>query len=137
MAGIFEPEPAITAVLVQDHNLAHDLEPALRRAVGYPIVTLAPSYPFDAGRMPVVDPGLRRVLLPVLWLYADYWAAARRTVVDGEAAAFAATAMEPLRKACAAAVVLYVFSDRQDGIAAAGYLSLLTGRVLAGWTAGN
>ena len=131
MAGIFGPEAEFATALAHDHILARDLEPALRRAVGYPIVTLAPSYPFDAARMRVIEPNLRSAVLPVLRLYADYWAAARRAVVDGEATAFAATALDPLRRACAAAVVLFVFSNQRGGIAAAGYLSLLTGRVLA------
>jgi hypothetical protein len=131
MAGIFEPEAEFATALAHDHILARDLEPALRRAVDYPMVTLAPSYPFDAARMRVIEPNLRSTLLPVLRLYADYWAAARRAVIDGEATAFAATTLDPLRRACAAAVVLFVFSNQRGGIAAAGYFSLLTGRVLA------
>jgi hypothetical protein len=133
MAGIFEPEAGIAAVLAHDHGLARDLEAPLRRAVGHPLVTLAPSHPFDATPMWVIEPNLQRVLLPVLWLYADYWAAARREVLSGETKAFAATALAPLRKACDPAVALFVFSDQKGGIAGAAYLSLLTGSVLALW----
>ncbi len=131
LAGIFEPEPDSAAALARDHAFARAFDAPLRAAVGAPIVTIAPSYPFDASRMRVIEPALLRILTSVLRLYADYWQAARAVVVDGTADAVPPRGLAPLRKACAPAVLLVVFTAEDGSVAAAGYVSLLTGRVLA------
>ena len=133
LSGIFVPEPGTARALARDHALARALETPLRRAVGLPIITLAPSYPFDAAVMRVTEPILLRILTAVLWLYADYWQAARAVVVDGSAEALPLVGLSPLRNACAPAVVLFVFTGEDGAIAGAGYISLLTGRMLAAW----
>lgn len=124
----------MATALARDHAMARALEMPLRRAVGLPIIALAPSYPFDASAMRVVEPILSRILTDVLWLYADYWQAARRVVVTGTADALPTLGLSSLRNACAPAVVLFVFTADDDNIAGAGYVSLLTGRMLAAWS---
>jgi hypothetical protein len=133
LSGIFAPEPAMALALARDHALARALETPLRRAAAWPIVTLAPSYPFDAAVVRVTEPILSRILADVLWLYADYWQAARSVVVTGTADALPPLGLSPLRNACAPAVVLFVFTADDGSIAGAGYVSLLTGRLLAAW----
>jgi hypothetical protein len=133
LSGIFAPEPGTAEALARDHALARALETPLRRAVDLPIITLAPSYPFDAAVMRVTEPILLHILTTVLWLYADYWQAARAVVVDGTMEALPPLGLSPLRNACAPAVVLFVFTGDDGTIAGAGYISLLTGRQLAGW----
>ena len=134
LSGIFDPGPGLAALLARDHQLARAIEAPLRRAAGFPVTTLAPSYPFDASQMRVIEPILLRILTTVLWLYADYWEAARAVVVDGTADALPPLGLSPLRNACAPAVVLFVFTGDDRGIAGAGYISLLTGRLLAAWS---
>ena len=134
LAGIFAPEPEVAAALARDHALARALEAPLREVVNLPIVTLAPSYPFDASQMRVIDPILTRILTDVLWLYADFWQAARSVVVTGTADALPMLGLSPLRNACAPAVVLVVFTGADRSIAGAGYISLLTGRLLTAWS---
>ena len=67
----------------------------------------------------------------LLWLYADYWRAARRVLVEGIESELPTLGLAPLRTACDPAVALFVFTDEDGGIGSAGYVSLLTGRVLA------
>ena len=131
LSGIFEPEDEAAAALARDHAFARRFEAHLRAALRFPIVTLAPSYPFDATQMRLIEPTLLRILTKLLWLYADYWQAARAVVVEGTATALPPLGLSPLRNACAPAVVLFVFTSEDGGIAGAGYVSLLTGRLLA------
>lgn len=116
--------------LARDHDKALTLEPALRRAATDQIVTLAPSEPFDAAMIEAGGPMLTVIMHRLLWLYADYWQAARRMLVDAQEPALPALGLEPLRGACDPAVALFIFTDTSGAIAHAGYVSLLTGRVL-------
>lgn len=131
LAGIFDPESERAQALARDHGFNRRFEPYLRRALRFPVVTLDPSYPFDATQMRLIEPTLLRILTKLLWLYADYWQAARAVVVEGAEPALPTLGLSPLRNACAPAVVLFVFTDAKGGIAGAGYVSLLTGRLLA------
>lgn len=128
---MFEPEPPLATSLARDHDTALALEPALRRAATDVIVTLAPSEPFDAATIEAGGPMLTTIMHRLLWLYADYWQAARRVLVDAREQALPTLGLEPLRGACDPAVALFIFTDSSGAIAHAGYLSLLTGRVLA------
>ncbi len=74
---------------------------------------------------------LERIMHRLLWLYADYWRAARRVLVEGIEPQLPTLGLAPLRTACDPAVALFVFTDEDGTIAGAGYVSLLTGRVLA------
>jgi hypothetical protein len=128
---VFEPEPPLAEALARDHAKTLALEPALRRAASDSVVTLAPSEPFDAAMVEAGGPTLARIMHRLLWLYADYWLAARRVLVEAEATALPTLGLAPLRGACEPAVVLFVFTAPGGGVAQAGYVSLLTGRVLA------
>lgn len=131
--GVFEPEPPLAAALTRDHDKALALEPALRRAATDVIVTLAPSEPFDALTIEAGGPMLTVIMHRLLWLYSDYWQAARRVLVDALEPALPTLGLEPLRGACDPAVALFIFTDSSGALARAGYVSLLTGRVLARW----
>lgn len=131
LSGLFEPESEWAVSLARDHAFARRFEAHLRGVLRFPVVTLAPSYPFDATQMRLIEPTLLRILTKLLWLYADYWQAARAVVVEGTATALPPLGLSPLRNACAPAVVLFVFSGDDGEIAGAGYISLLTGRLLA------
>ena len=111
------------------------LEPALRRAATETVITLAPSEPFDAAMIEASGPMLVRIMHRLLWLYADYWQAARRVLVDRTAPALPTLGLAPLRGACDPAVALFVFTAEDGTLAGAGYVSLLTGRMLADWPA--
>lgn len=76
-------------------------------------------------------PMLERIMHRLLWLYADYWRAARRVLVDRTEPALPILGLAPLRAACDPAVALFVFTGKDGAIVGAGYISLLTGRVLA------
>jgi len=121
----------MAASLARDHNLALALEAPLRAATLGAVVALAPSEPFDAATIEAGGPMLRRIMHRLLWLYADYWSAARRVILDESAPALPDIGLEPLRRACDPAVALFVFTEGNDTIAAAAFVSLLTGRVLA------
>jgi hypothetical protein len=129
--GIFEPAPPEAAALARDHDKALGIEPALRRVATGSIMTLAPSEPFDAATIRAGGPMLERIMHRLLWLYADYWRAARRVLVEGIGPELPTLGLAPLRTACDPAVALFVFTDEAGTIASAGYVSLLTGRVLA------
>ena len=129
--GVFEPEAPLAAALARDHDKALALEPALRRAATDVVVTLAPSEPFDAATIEAGGPMLTVIMHRLLWLYADYWQAARRVLVEAKEPGLPALGLEPLRGACDPAVALFIFTDSSGAIAHAGYVSLLTGRVLA------
>jgi hypothetical protein len=129
--GIFEPAPPEAAALARDHDKALGIEPALRRVATGSIMTLAPSEPFDAATIRAGGPMLERIMHRLLWLYADYWRAARRVLVEGIGPELPTLGLAPLRTACDPAVALFVFTDEDGGIGSAGYVSLLTGRVLA------
>jgi hypothetical protein len=131
LSGIFEPEGERSVSLARDHAFARRFETQLRSARRLPVVTLAPSYPFDATQMRLIEPTLLRILTKLLWLYADYWQAARAVVVEGTATTLPPLGLSPVRNACPPAVVLFVFTGEDGGLAAAGYMSLLTGRLLA------
>jgi len=131
LSGIFAPDPEAAAALARDHAFARRFAASLMRASPLPVVTLAPSHPFDASQMRVVEPTLLRILTSVLWLYADYWQAARAVVVEGTATTLPQPGLSALRNACPPAVVLFVFTSDDGGFADAGYISLLTGRLLA------
>lgn len=131
LSGIFDPDTEQAAALARDHAFARRFEAPLRHTSRFPVVTLAPSHPFDASQMRVVEPTLLRILTSVLWLYADYWQAARAVVVEGTATTLPPLGLSPVRNACPPAVVLFVFTGEDGGLAGAGYLSLLTGRLLA------
>jgi hypothetical protein len=107
------------------------LEPAIRASATDSVVTLAPSEPFDVATIAAGGPMLERIMHRLLWLYADYWQAARRVLVERAEPALPTLGLEPLRGACDPAVVLFVFTATDGSVAAAGYISLLTGRVLA------
>lgn len=117
--------------LARDHDKALALEPALRRAATDTVITLAPSEPFDAATIVAGGPMLERIMHRLLWLYADYWRAARRVLVEEIEPGLPTLGLTPLRAACDPAVALFVFTDEKGAIASAGYVSLLTGRVLA------
>lgn len=123
--------PALATALARDHAKMQALEPALRRAATDSVVTLAPSEPFDAAMIEAGGPMLERIMHRLLWLYADYWQAARHVLVDEAEPQLPTLGLEPLRRACEPAVALFVFTDASGTIEAAGYISLLTGRVLA------
>lgn len=135
IAGVFEPDPPLAATLARDHGKALALEPALRRAATDTLITLAPSEPFDAAMIAAGGPMLERIMHRLLWLDADYWQAARRVLVDAPEPALGPVlptlGLAPLRGACDPAVVLFVFTASDGSIAGPGYVSLLTGRVLA------
>ena len=131
LSGIFEPEGEAAAALARDHAFARRFEAHLRRALRFPIVTLAPSYPFDATQMRLIEPTLLRILTKLLWLFADYWQAARAVVVERTETALPPLGLSPLRNACAPAVVLLMFTGEDGRVTGAGYISLLTGRLLA------
>lgn len=128
---MFEPQGPSAAALQRDHDLALALDVPLREATLGAVVSLAPSEPFDAETVEAGGPTLVRIMHRLLWLYADYWAAARSVLVDAAEPALPEIGLEPLRRACDPAVALFVFSDEEGRIATAGYVSLLTGRVLA------
>jgi len=133
LSGILDPAAEEAAALARDHAFARRFAASLMRASPLPVVTLAPSHPFDASRMRVIEPKLLRILTSVLHFYAEVWRAAREVVIHGRAATLPPFALEPLRSACDPAVLLFVFTGEDGRLAAAGYLSLLTGRVLAIW----
>lgn len=128
---MFEPAPALAIALARDHAKMLALEPALRRTASDSVVTLAPSEPFDAAMIEAGGPMLERIMHRLLWLYADYWLAARRVLVEATETQLPTLGLAPLRGACEPAVVLFVFTEPGGGVAQAGYVSLLTGRVLA------
>ena len=74
---------------------------------------------------------LERIMHRLLGLYPAYWRPPRRVLVEETAADLPTLGLAPLRTACDPAVALFVFTDETGAIASAGYLSLLTGRVLA------
>lgn len=134
---MFEPEEPVATSLARDHDLALALEAPLRAATLGSVIALAPSEPFDADMVEAGGPILRRIMHRLLWLYADYWSAARRVIVAGSEPALPGIGLEPLRRACDPAVALFVFTDEADAIAGGGFVSLLTGRVLASLAASD
>lgn len=128
---MFEPAAPKALALQRDHDLALALDDHLRAASLGAVIALAPSEPFDAATIAAGGPMLESIMHRLLWLYADYWQAARSVVLEQAEPALPTIGLEPLRRACPPAVALFVFSSADGTITNAGYLSLLTGRVLA------